>query len=335
MGVALIVPLLLCLLPVLGLLATLVVLDSYALMPGRVVAAMLGIGVAMALASYGVNGWLMRALGLSLQDYSRYLAPPIEEALKASLIVWLIHRHRIGFLIDAAITGFALGCGFAVVENLYAIWRIPDAGVSTWIVRGFGTAIMHGGASAAFALVSLAILEQNERHGLLAVLPGFVVAVLLHAFFNHIVREPVVATCVMLVAVPMLLMLAWHRGEASLIDWLGRGFDGDTERLASIESGRFAESPAGRYLASLRARFQGPVVADMLCYLRLFTELSLRAKGMLMMRENGFEPSVDDSTRASVVELGYLEKAIGPTGLMVLQPLLPMRRKALRQLYLA
>jgi len=49
-------------------------------------------------------------------------------------------------------------------------------------------------------------------------------------------------------------------------------------------------SPAGRYLSSLRKRFRGPVVADLLCYVRLYTELALRAKGMMMMRENGFEP---------------------------------------------
>jgi RsiW-degrading membrane proteinase PrsW (M82 family) len=324
----------LCLLPVLGLLATLVMLDSYALVPLRVVAAMLGVGVVMAVGSYFVNASLMRAFGLQLQDYSRYGAPLVEEALKAAVIVWLIHRHRIGFLVDAAILGFALGCGFAVVENLYVVWRIPDAGVSTWIVRGFGTAIMHGGATAAFALVSLAILERDEGHGLLAVLPAFIVAALLHSSFNHLVHEPVLATCVMIVAVPLLLMFAWHRGEKTLGDWLGRGFDADTELLELINSGRLAASPVGQYLMSLKTRFNGPIVADLLCYLRLFTELSLRAKGILLMRENGFEADIDDATQASLIELNHLERTIGMTGLLALHPLLPMRRKALRQLYL-
>ena len=331
---ALVVPVLLCLLPVLGLLATLVLLDSYALVPLRVVAAMLGVGVVMAIGSYFANAWLMTAFGMPLSDYSRYGAPLVEEALKAAVIVWLIHRHRVGFLVDAAIMGFALGCGFAVVENLYAVWRIPDAGVSTWIVRGFGTAIMHGGATSAFAVVSLAILERDEGHGLLAVLPAFVVAAVLHSGFNHLVHEPVFAACAMIVAVPLLLMLAWHHGEKTLGDWLGRGFDADTELLALINSGCLSASPVGHYLIGLKTRFNGPVVADLLCYLRLFTELSLRAKGMLLMRENGFEPDIDETTQAGLAELNHLERTIGMTGLMALQPLLPMRRKALRQLYL-
>lgn len=331
---ALVVPVLLCLLPVLGLLAALIVLDSYALVPMYVVAAMLAVGAAMAGGSYVVNASLMQLLGLQLQDYSRYAAPLVEEALKALVIVWLIRRHRIGFLVDAAIVGFALGCGFAVIENLYAVWRIPHAGVSTWIVRGLGTAIMHGGATAAFALVSLAILDRDERHGLFAMLPAFIVAVVLHSSFNHLVQEPVLATCVMLFVVPLLLMLAWRRGEKALGEWLGSGFDADAELLQTINSGRFAASPVGHYLMSLKTRFNGPIVADLLCYLRLFTELSLRAKGILMMRENGFEAGIDEATQASLVELNHLERTIGMTGLMALHPLLPMRRKALRQIYL-
>lgn len=334
MNLNLVAPFLLSLLPVLVLLGALIVLDSYALVPLHVVVAMLGVGAAMAIASYFANARLMQLFGMRLQDYSGFAAPLVEEALKAIVIVWLIRRHRIGFLVDAAIMGFALGCGFALLENIYAVWRIPTAGMSTWIIRGFGTAIMHGGATAAFALVSLAILERDERHGFFALLPGFIAAVVLHSTFNLLIHEPVLTTCIMLVAVPLLLMLAWHRGEQSLGDWLGRGFDADAELLEIINSGQFAASPVGRYLLGLKTRFSGPTVVDLLCYLRLFTELSLRAKGILLMRENGFEAGVDEATQASFVELSHLEKTIGVTGLMALHPLLPMRRKALRQLYL-
>ena len=65
------------------------------------------------------------------------------------------------------------------------------------------------------------------------------------------------------------------------------------------------------------------MVADLLCYLRLHTELALRAKGMLMMRENGFDVPVDEATRAKFAEMRYLRRSIGRTGLMALQPMLP------------
>jgi protease PrsW len=69
--------------------------------------------------------------------------------------------------------------------------------------------------------------------------------------------------------------------------------------------------------------------------LRLYTELSLRAKGVLMMRGNGFEsPPADEATRANFTELRYLEKNIGATGLRALRPVLKLRQRELWQLYM-
>jgi len=76
------------------------------------------------------------------------------------------------------------------------------------------------------------------------------------------------------------------------------------------------------------------VVADLLCYVRLHTELALQAKGMLMMRENGFEAPVDEGTREKFAELGYLEKSIGRTGRLAIAPMLHMSHKDLWQLYM-
>lgn len=334
MSFTLVVPALLSLLPVTCFLLALVYLDSYKLVRPGVILAVMGCGVAMAVVSYFVNAWLLQHLALDLTPFKRYVSPPIEEGLKSLIIVWLIRRHRIGFLVDAAIAGFAVGCGFALVENLYVLWSVPDAGIPTWIVRGFGTAIMHSGATAIVALVALAMLERDEHQGLRAALPGFAAAVLLHSAFNHLNHAPKVATLAALIAVPILLLAAFHRSERTLGDWLRHGFDADAEMLELLHSGRLSDSPVGQYLASLKARFKGPVVADLLCYLGLFTELALRAKGLLMMRENGFEASLDEQTRAKFAEIRYLEQSIGRTGLLALHPLLPMRRKALWQLYL-
>ena len=76
------------------------------------------------------------------------------------------------------------------------------------------------------------------------------------------------------------------------------------------------------------------MVADLLCYLRLYTELALRAKGMLMMRENGFDSPLDERTEAKFAEMRYLEKSIGRTGLLAVRPLLHMSHKDLWQLYM-
>ena len=82
-----------------------------------------------------------------------------------------------------------------------------------------------------------------------------------------------------------------------------------------------------------RNKFEGPVVVDMLCYLRLYTELALRAKGVLMMRENGLDAPVGERTQEKFTEMQYLEKSIGKTGVLAMRPFLHMTRKDLWQLY--
>jgi protease PrsW len=322
------------LLPVSCFLAALLLLDSYKLVRLRAVVAAVACGIAVAGVGYLVNGWALEALPIALPAYVRYVSPFVEEILKGLFIVALVRAHRIGFLVDAAIFGFAVGTGFAMVENLYYLRAFPDAGMGTWIVRGFGTAIMHGGATAIFGVLGLAMRDRSSRADAAAFVPGLGIAVVLHSAFNHLLLTPKLATLAVLVALPPLFVSIFRRSEKSVGDWLGKGFDADTEMLELINSGRLSDSPVGRYLHTLKDRFHGPVVADILCYLRLYTELALRAKGILMMRESGFEVPVDAATREKFAEMGYLEGSIGRTGIMAIQPMLHMSHKDLWQLYM-
>jgi RsiW-degrading membrane proteinase PrsW (M82 family) len=336
MSLAFALPALTGLLPVAIFLAALLYLDSYKLVKLNAVVAVVVCGAVVAGACYLVNAWALGLLGIDLTSFSRYVSPITEETLKSLVIVALIRAHRIGFLVDAAIFGFAVGTGFALVENIYFLEIVGDAGVGTWIVRGFGTAIMHGGATAIFAVMGLALLEQTPGTGLRlrALLPGLGVAIVLHSAYNHLLTSPRVATLTTLFAVPLLLYAVFQRSEKAVGEWLGQGFDADTEMLELINSGRLSDSPVGQYLHTMKKKFRGPVVADLLCYLRLYTELALRAKGILMMRESGFEVPVDEATRAKFAELSYLETSIGRTGLLAIQPMCHMSHKDLWQLYM-
>jgi RsiW-degrading membrane proteinase PrsW (M82 family) len=324
------------LLPVASFLGALLYLDSYKLVRITTVVAVVACGAAVAGASYLVNGWALARLGIEFTPFSRYVAPIVEELLKGLVIVALIRAHRIGFLVDAAIFGFAVGTGFALVENAYFLDLVEDAGIGTWIVRGFGTAIMHGGATAIFAVMGVAMLETEPGAALRlrAILPGLGVAIVLHSAYNHLLTSPRVATLTALFSVPALLYLVFQKSEKAVGEWLGKGFDADAEMLELINSGRLSDSPVGQYLQTMKGKFKGPVVADLLCYLRLYTELALRAKGILMMRESGFDVPVDEPTRDKFAELEYLEKSIGRTGLLAIQPMCHMSHKDLWQLYM-
>ena len=326
--------LLLALLPVLCFLGMLLYLESYKLVTQRTVLMLVGLGALQTVLSYFVTAGLLALGHFEFDTFTVFGSPLSEELIKALAVIWLIRSHRIGFLVDAAILGFATGAGFGTAENLYFLHTMPDASIALWIARGFGTAIMHGGATALFAIVSMAMLERKSVFPGQVWLPGLLVAVLLHSGFNELHRHPTLTLLMVLMLVPLLLHLAFKRGEKVVGDWLGRGFDADAEMLELIMSGDFTGSPAGSYLTSLKDRFKGLVVADLLCYLRLSTELTLRAKGVLLMRENGFSVPIDAETHARFVELKYLRGSIGKTGLLALQPMLHTSHSDLWQMFL-
>ena len=325
---------LLGLLPVCCFLAALVYLDSYKLVPLKWVVAVIVTGFIAGIASYPVNliglGWL----DIGFVTYTRYVAPLIEEALKALVVWWLMRNNRVGFLVDAAILGFAAGAGFAIFENMFYVMILPDMKLGTWIIRGFGTAIMHGGATAIFAVITHTMIGQYPTRGLNALLPGFLLAALTHSVFNHFFFTPIINTALVLGFLPLLFIAVFDRSNRSVSEWLGAGFDSDTELLELINSGDFSTSKVGMYLQSLREKFEGPIVADLLCYLRLHTELSIRAKGLLMMRESGFVNKAGEETRAKLEEMKYLEGSIGVTGKLAIRPFLRMSQKDLWQFYM-
>lgn len=324
----------LALLPVVLFLVALIFMDSFKLVPLRGVILALGAGLLAAGLATALNLGLLGSLGLDSRTVSRLLAPATEELLKALYVAWLVRRQRIGFQVDAAILGFAVGTGFALAENLEYLHSLSHAGLGLWVVRGFGTALLHGSTTALFAMISKSLVDKRESWGGWAFGPGLLSAIVLHGAFNHFAPRPLLGTLLLLVVMPALLVLVFERSEKGTRAWLGVGFDTDAELLGLIVSGNVSTTRAGLYLETLKARFPGTTLVDMLCLLRLHLELSIRAKGMLLAREAGFPVSVDEDVQASLNELRYLEKEIGPTGLLALKPIQARTSRDLWQLYM-
>jgi RsiW-degrading membrane proteinase PrsW (M82 family) len=322
------------LLPVGCFLLLLIYLDSYQMVRMRLVLAMLAAGGGVAVVAYVLNGELLDLLGMSLTHYSRWVAPAVEETLKASVVLWLFGTHRIGFLVDAIILGFAVGAGFAIVENFYYLYLVHDTTLTLWVVRGFGTAVMHGGVVAIFAVITQTLAERSVDVRPVHCIPGLLVAVAVHSIFNHFYVSPVLSTAGVLLILPPLLYLLLGISEHRTHAWLEADFDQDAELMQMLESGNFGGTPAGVFLSSLREQLDGTLMVDMLCYLRIHTELALRAKGMLLARENGLDVRPDRETREKFKELRYLEGSIGITGRLTMRPFLQMTAKDLRQLYM-
>lgn len=309
------------LIPVCAFLLMLVVFDSFKLVPRTMLIRALAFGALAALIALALHGWLFQVTGFTPRRFARLIAPFTEETLKALCLIYPLRRGQLGFLVDAAIVGFGVGTGFALVENVSYLYSLTDTRILVWIARGFGAAIMHASTAAIVAVSAKALLDRWPGRGALVILPGWVIGVALHATYNRALVSPLLAAAVLLVVVPFVALAVFEKSEKLTREWIGDGMDLDVALLALIRSAHFDDTRLGRYLSELRARFPGPLVADMFCLLQVELELGIRAKGMLMAREAGLEVPIDDQVRAALAERAYLQDAIGPVGLLALRPL--------------
>jgi hypothetical protein len=190
--------------------------------------------------------------------------------------------------------------------------------------------MMHGAATSIAGIVGKVMTDRAGGARIGTLFPGILIAIVIHSAFNHFFIPAVASTMLIVLLLPVLMSIVFARSEAATRRWLGVGFDTDRELLEMISSGRLDETRIGEYLHALQSRFPGEVLADMLCLLRLRLELAVQAKGLLLMREAGFEIPPDPETAGKFKELHYLRKSIGPAGMLVLQPFLHTPEEQLR-----
>jgi len=138
--------------------------------------------------------------------------------------------------------------------------------------------------------------------------------------YNQFLVAPLLATALIVLVFPYIMMFLFQRSESETRSWLGTGFDTDQELLRVMRAGQVSDTPVGSFLKGLRTSYPPEVIVDMMCLLRLRAELGIRAKGILLMREAGFEAEPDPSLRAKLEEVRYLEQSIGRSGMRALKP---------------
>jgi protease PrsW len=308
-------------LPVLLFLTVLVLMDSFKLARPASIAVAITWGVAAAFIARGAQALLGPFQQGSESGFVRVIAPVSEEIGKAALIAYMILRRRIGFPIDAAQLGFAVGTGFAIVENFEYLRVLSGASFVLWCVRGLGTAMLHGATTSVFAMISQSLAERHRGRRVLIFAPGLSAAIAIHALFNLLPVSPVATTAALLFALPLIVLWVFQRSERATREWVGAGLDLDLMLHDTFSSDTIAYTRFGAYLQELRHRFPGPVVADMLCLLRVELELSIQAKALLIARDAGVMMPVHPDAHSAAAEIQYLRSSIGPTGLLALHPI--------------
>jgi RsiW-degrading membrane proteinase PrsW (M82 family) len=323
----------LALIPVLVLLAVFHWLDAFELVNFKEILVLLVLGGVAASLSWPVSGRLLDTLPIGFSNYSRFVAPWIEEAIKGAIIVLLFRMNRIGYKLDAVIAGFAIGAGFSVVENIIYLVRFPDYGAGTWLVRGFGTAVMHGATLAIFAAVAHEFAEREMREAasefrfrLWWFVPGYFVAVALHTAFNQFPDRPLIAMLGAIVVAPLALIAIFYFGSHEAHRWLAVEVAEHRAALDALRSGGWPDGPAGRKIAALAARLDPESAKRVRRYWELQAWLVAEAEETLMEEAAGDAEFNPAQVRAAFAELDGLKRALGRSTFLALQALLPFSR---------
>ena len=325
---------LISLLPVTVLLIVLYRLDSHRLLGTHFIFRIFLAGGLSAVVCYYINAFAIDYLALEFAGYTRFAGPFIEETVKASILVYLFRTNRIGFLIDAGILGFTVGAGFSFVENIYYLHAASEHHYGVWVVRGFGTAIMHGGATALFAIIAETLTERHLKMNPLFYLPGLMVAVVLHSIFNHFPVSPILSTVVTLLILPTMLFLLFERSETTIHNFLEKDMAAHRKLLDQIRHGDLTGCEAGRFLKDMQEKLEAPVAAEMVEYFCIHTELILSAESILLVREKGIDVEVGADIQDKLGRMHALEQYIGRAGMRTLRIHLEFTAKDMWEIYL-
>ena len=323
----------LALVPVLVLLAVFVWLDAFKLMSLKEIAVLLVLGGLGALAAWPVAGRFIDTLPIGFSGYSRFVAPWIEEAIKAAIMILLFRRNRIGYKLDAVISGFAIGAGFSVLENIIYLVRFPDYGAGTWLVRGLGTAVMHGTTLALLAAAAHEFAERETRDAagdfdfrLWWFLPGYLVAVALHTAFNQFPDRPMLAMMGAIVVAPVALIAIFSFGTAEAERWLAVERAEHQVQLEALRAVRWPDTAAGAKVAALASRVDPETANRIGRYWELQAYLVVEAE-QAMMEEAAGDVTLDRAQiRAAFAELEGLRRALGRSTYSALRAALPFSR---------
>jgi RsiW-degrading membrane proteinase PrsW (M82 family) len=134
------------------------------------------------------------------------ISPLIEEFFKALPIIIPVILGNRNNSRDILVYALASGIGFSIMEN-WALFGKENLGVYAILIRSFSTSLMHG-CTCGIIGYGMVLIRDSHKKTLPALLLGFfMIAVLIHAFYNLNALYMGLAGAVADLFLPLLLFL--------------------------------------------------------------------------------------------------------------------------------
>lgn len=117
-----------------------------------------------------------------------FVAPIYEELLKGLILLYLFRRAKFTYSVDGALYGFAVGTGFAMIENLGYIYNAQSEATIVAIQRIFSANLVHALSSASIGITLGISRSRNSRLQRQVHAVGLLLAIGQHMLYNNILH---------------------------------------------------------------------------------------------------------------------------------------------------
>jgi len=318
----------LSLFPVVVLVISLIFIDTFKLVKKEFIMYLFISGALISLLAYLINTLSSEIV----QNYSisRWgIIPLTEEVLKFTIVIYIYQKKKIAFMIDAIIYGFTIGSGFALIENMYYYYFLDINALHISIIRGFGTAVMHGFTTGIASVLLLYFNHLKEIKISKSIMISISIVVIIHAFYNFFNMQPMIQTSLVLFSFIITTYFIFENNEKTIRKWIDEEFDTEIDLLNMIESGQFGKTKTGKYINDIKSRYDPLIMVDMIMLIKLNLELSLQSKAALMIQSNDINVPFDTEIQQKIIEYNQLLQNIGKLNLKTLSPVLRLDRSAI------
>lgn len=256
----------------------------------------------------------------------RFIAPIVEETLKALILLYLIRQVDFKYFLDGAIYGFAAGIGFAIFENFEYVLGHPAAGLGLAISRVLSTNLIHASGSALIGIaLGLARFDRSSLTRGLYLLGGWSLAIIIHSGFNNMVNDGVQllfafgaglgSAAIIFSAVRRGLQeeKAWVYDEIGLTEGVTKNEATAVRRLKDVDS----------ILSPLAERFGPEKASQIEKFLFMQAQLAIQNKMLSKLQDEKSRAAVRQDITTLNSKMNEIRKSVGTYCMLYLRNIFP------------
>jgi RsiW-degrading membrane proteinase PrsW (M82 family) len=270
--------------------------------------------------------WALKYFWLTNPDTITHFAAPIyEEIFKGLILLYLVKRAKFTYSVDGALYGFAIGTGFAIVENFFYIYLNLSDATEIAFQRIYSANLVHAFSSATVGITLGMFRSRISRLRWQIPAFGLLLAIGQHMLFNILIgRDEIYPLIFFIPVLPGILFIdiVMQRGKKQARTWIKEklGMDnrvtwGEVAMVDQLESPNDVLYPVVERFGTEKAR-----MVEKLLYLQ--ARLGIKQKSLDSIQNNDpMRNAVDAEIIEMRTDMERIQREIGTYAMLFIRGL--------------